>query len=153
MNNRFLSSKLTIVFKFVFPSAFVAGTGMSLGSWFGILPRSGTDSQSLAAFIVGSVLTLRWLADLKRVRLKGDTLYISNYINEIAIPIRMISQVTENPWVNIHPVTIHFRQTTEFGEKISFMPEARIFSLFSSHPVVEELRKMANGKQQNGIGA
>ena len=78
---------------------------------------------------------------LKRVRTDGRNLYISNYFHEITVPLTAVGDVTENRWINIHPVTIHFRRDTEFGRRITFMPTTRMFSSWSSHPVVEELHQ------------
>jgi len=52
--------------------------------------------------------------------------------------VSQIERVSEVRWINIHPVTIHLRQPSEFGDKITFMPTVRFFG-WSSHPVVEEL--------------
>jgi len=69
-------------------------------------------------------------------------LHVSNFRKEIVVPLTFIESVTENRWINVHPVTIHFRGETEFGRKISFMPKARMMFFRSSHPVVGELRRM-----------
>lgn len=52
-----------------------------------------------------------------------------------------MATVTENLWIDIHPVTVHFRTPTEFGRTITFMP--RMLVLWMSHPVVQELRLAA----------
>lgn len=79
---------------------------------------------------------------LKRVRIDQEFLYVSNYRREIALPLSSIDAVTENRWINLHPVTIHLRVPTAFGQKITFMPKGLVFG-WSSHPVVEELRNAA----------
>ena len=81
-------------------------------------------------------------APLKRVWLEGMTLHVSNYLREIAVPVAAIDQVTESLWINIHPVTIRFNRTTPFGDSIVFMPKARLFALWSPHPVVAELEQL-----------
>jgi hypothetical protein len=73
----------------------------------------------------------------------ATSLYLSNYLREITVPLNMIAEVTEDRWINIHPVTVHFRITTEFGQKITFIPTTRFFGLGSSHPVVAELKQLA----------
>jgi hypothetical protein len=80
---------------------------------------------------------------LKRVRVDGTSLYISNYRKEITVPLREIRMVSENRWINIHPVTIEFWVGTAFGQRIVFMPQAQTFAFFGSHPVVAELRRLA----------
>ncbi len=85
---------------------------------------------------------------LKRVRVGGGQLYVSNFRKEIVVPLTFIEIVTENRWINVHPVTIHFRGDTEFGRKISFMPKTRVMFFWSSHPVVGELRRMVAARQR-----
>ncbi len=48
------------------------------------------------------------------------------------------------------PVRIHFREPTRFGRKVVFMPTVRMFALFSSHPVVKELRSLVR-EARSGI--
>jgi len=83
---------------------------------------------------------------LKEVSVDDHFLYVSNYLKEIIIPLSEIYDVTENVWVNIHPVTIRLKSPSEFGDKIVFMPTVRFFAMFSSHPVVSELKELARSK-------
>jgi hypothetical protein len=99
--------------------------------------------QFLVIWIVGAAFILWACAGLKRVRVDSKSLYVSNYLREITIPLSMIEDITEIRWVNIHPVTIYFRNVTEFGQRITFMPITRFFGLWSSHPVVAELKLLA----------
>jgi hypothetical protein len=89
-------------------------------------------------------------AGLKRVRLDGQCLYVSNYLREISIPLANVRDVTENRWVNFHPITIYFQNTTEFGDKIVFMPKPRYFDFrfWRSYPIVAELRRLAGVRDQ-----
>lgn len=99
--------------------------------------------QFLAIWVVGSAFILWGCSRLKRVRVDESGLLVSNYLKEIRIPFDDILDVTENRWINIHPVTIHFRQSTPFGERVVFMPRVRLFA-WTSHPVVGELRTLAH---------
>ena len=81
-----------------------------------------------------------WCARLMRVVMTDRELRISNYLREIVVPLSDVDQVTENRWVNGHPVTVQFVRRTDFGHRIVFMPRVRPFALFSSHPIVAELR-------------
>jgi len=83
---------------------------------------------------------------LKAVSVDDNYLYVSNYMREISIPLSEVSDVTENVWLNIHPVTIHLKSPSEFGDKIVFMPTVRFFAFFSSHPVVSELKRLARSR-------
>lgn len=100
----------------------------------------------LWVLVVGSAFIYWSCIRLKEVSVDDDFLYVSNYLKEISIPLSNIYDVTENVWINIHPVTIHLSSPSEFGDKIIFMPKTRFFALFSSHPVVKELKVLARSK-------
>jgi hypothetical protein len=88
---------------------------------------------------------------LKAVSIDDDSLYVSNYIKEITIPLSSIYDVTENRLTNVHPVTIRLKSPSEFGNEVIFMPKVRVFSFFSSHPVVAELKELAGVKSTKDI--
>ena len=60
----------------------------------------------------------------------------------IAVPLNMISEVTEGPWTN-SLVTVHFRSATKFGQKITFMAAERFFGFGGYEPVAAEIRQAA----------
>ena len=86
----------------------------------------------------GHQLSFNHVESLPNMRL--EALCISNYSSEIAVPLVNVAQVSENRWVNIHPITIEFHADTEFGSRVVFMPKVRWFAFWSPHPVVEEIR-------------
>ena len=151
---RTLSSAQTFILKVIFPPLWIggfalgtAGLFLSPGSWHDA--RGGTlDPETkwifLLATIVGTVFIWWSCIRLKRVRMDDKMLYISNYSSEIAVPLVNVAQVSENRWVNIHPITIEFHADTEFGSRVVFMPKVRWFALWSPHPVVEEIRGAVN---------
>jgi len=152
MNERTLSSAQTFWMKFVFPAIWISmfglGTlGLFLGAFRGFdnSPAPGGMKWGfLAAWIAGTIFIYWGCARLKKVRIEDSAIYVSNYLKEIRIPFDAVADVTENRWINIHPVTIHLRSATEFGDRITFMPKIRIFS-WQSHPVVAELQELAHG--------
>ena len=98
----------------------------------------------LGAWILGTTLILWTSAGLKRVRMDDRQLYVSNYIREISVPFSEIIDVRQNRWLNSRPITIYFRDATEFGGKATFIPKWRMQSLFwRTDPVVSELRQLA----------
>lgn len=140
---RKLSSYDTVLIKFVLPAFWMLFFSfMPVGKFI----RSIEPPERwivLLAWIAGTVYFL-WDANrLKTVSVDDKFLYASNYLKEIAIPLSDISDVTENFWLNTHPVTIHLKSPSEFGHKIVFLPTRRVFALFSSHPVVAELKRLA----------
>ena len=139
--NKQLSSGLTFFYKVIFPVVWIGGFGVGTLSLF--WNNAPEKWGFLIALIVGSLFISFTCLKLKSVRVKNEKLLISNYIKKIQIPLTEISNVSENGFINIRPVTIHFKEQTEFGQKITFMPFAR-FALFSSHPVVKELEEIMN---------
>jgi hypothetical protein len=151
VNERTLSSAQTFFMKFVFPTIWISMFGLgTLALFFGAFHGQGDTAppaamkwQFLAGWIAGSTFILWGCARLKKVRTDGTAIYVSNYLREVRIPFDAVRDVTENRWINIHPVTIHFRHSTPFGDRIVFMPRVRLFG-WRSHPVVSELRELAH---------
>jgi hypothetical protein len=151
MNERTLSSAQTFWMEFVFPTIWISMFGlgtfaMFLGAFRGThntAPPEAMKWSFLAAWIVGTAFIYWGCARLKRVRINESAIYVSNYRKEIRIPFDDIAHVTENRWINIHPVTVHFRSATAFGDRIVFIPKIRMFS-WRFHLVVGELRALAH---------
>ena len=146
---RTLSSAQTFFMKVIVPVVWI--TLFSMGTLLLFASPAASEARAgglpdgtmkwifLVATIAGTAFMYWACIRLKRVALDGDSLLVSNYLREVRIPLGEIEDVTENRWVNIHPVTIHFRHETEFGNSVVFMPRARFFGFLSAHPVVEEL--------------
>src|SRR5579863_1205949 len=133
--------------KFVFPVVWISGFGFGTALLFLGVDRAGRRPPPpdlkwafLAGLVVGSIFIYWWCVRLMRVVMTDRELRISNYRREIVVPLSDVDQVTENRWVNSHPVTVQFVRRTDFGHRIVFMPKGRPFALFSSHPIVAELR-------------
>jgi hypothetical protein len=150
---RTISSAQTFLMKVIFPVLWIGGFSASTIMMFVAgekihdgLPHPPPLEMKwsfLAILVVAAVFIYRSCIRLKRVEITDSTLHISNYLREIVVPMRDLDEVTENRWVNIHPVTLHFKRRTEFGHSVVFMPTARWFAFFSSHPIVAELRALA----------
>ena len=133
--------------KFVVPALWIAGFGFGNAMLFRASERFGNPPPPpemkrhfLAGLLVGSIVMYWWCMRLMRVVMTDRELRISNYRREIVVPLSDVDEVTENRWVSVHPVTIQFVRRTDFGHRIVFMPKSRPFALFSSHPIVAELR-------------
>jgi len=140
---RRLSSLQTFFCKFILPPLWIGA--------FGLMAARQINAANLKvwplvllAWIVGTGWVYWSCVRLKKVTIDERYLYVSNYLQEIAIPFSLVGDVTENKWLNQHPVTIHFKLRTEFGEQIVFMPPVRFVPYVSSHPVVAELKQLAN---------
>ena len=145
--------------KIIFPVAWILLFGFAtLNMWLGNFHSKGGASvpdfvkwQFLIMWVVATVLLIWSCVPLKKVRVDAHNIFISNFAKEIAVPLSDIRDVTENRWINIHPVTIHFKQSTEFGAQITFMPTTRVFGFGSSHPVVQELKLLSKGGSNSDI--
>ena len=139
--NKTISSEMTMIYKFIFPTLWIGGFGLGT-----IAMMHGDDPHKwifLIALIVGTLFIGCLCFPLKSIKIEGSDLVISNYIRTIRVPTKLISNVTESVMINTHPVWIHFQKPTEFGSKVMFMPAVRMFAFFSSHPVVAELKTLA----------
>ena len=150
---RGISSDLTFIYKFVFPFVWIGGFALAT-IWLFSAGGSVTDASGnppppemkwlfLLATLAGGAFIYWLCVRLKRVEIDNAALYVSNFLREIRVPLRDIEDVTENRWINIHPVTVHFYRETEFGMSVVFMPTIRWFAFFTSHPIVGELRDAA----------
>jgi len=133
--------------KVIFPAVWITGFGAGALGVLDSALRRGADPSSealefLAAWIVGSAVLLLFCAPLKGVVVDERSVRISGLLREIVVPLDTIDDVTENRWINIRPVTIHFRERTEFGSRITFMPRTRFLMPWSSHPDVELLKTL-----------
>jgi hypothetical protein len=145
---RTLSSAQTFVMKFISPAACLGGSAAGYMLMFTSGKFPGLAAIPLAAemkwlflgaTVLGGILVYWFCMRLKRVALDDRWLYISNYLREIRVPLENVAGVSENRWLNTHPITVAFRQDTDFGSQIIFMPKARWLTYLSAHPVVEEL--------------
>ena len=145
---RTISSSLTFLYKVIFPVLWIGGFAVATIAMFAGVLRvdPGKDFAGdpkwilLLAAVAGGVSIYWFCLRLKRVEIDSEALYISNFLGEISVPLRDVSEVRENRWVNIRPVTITFHHDTEFGRSIVFMPTMKLLLPFTSHPVVAELR-------------
>jgi hypothetical protein len=148
---RTLSSAQTPLMTLVLPVIWISAFGLAtLGLWMGAMHGRNGEAAApamkwlfLAIWLAGSTFFLWFCVGLKRVRVDTRALYVSNYLREISVPLSEVEDVTEIRWINLHPVTIHLRADSPFGRKISFMPTARVFGLWTPHPVVAELKRLA----------
>ena len=135
-----VSSSLTFLYKFIFTTVWSAGFG--LGTVVMFLKRQPEAMQFAAAWAIGTAFLLLTCARLKRVKLDGATLVISNYRHDTTVPVSEIADVRQNRLINVKPVTITFRKQTPFGSAVTFMPRVSL-GLFSEDDIVTRLRSLA----------
>ena len=70
--------------------------------------------------VIWYVLTYRW----KSVYLAGSTLYVSNYLKKVKIPLSEVKEIKASSWWGWQPrtVTMTLKARSEFGDRIVFVP-------------------------------
>lgn len=144
MQERTLSSGWTPWMKFILPVVWIVGFASGGAAlWSGA--AKGTIPPPFgffAAWIAGTAFILWATVGLKRIRADDRELHVSNYLREMSVPFGAIADVRQNRWLSTKPITIHFKDKTEFGDHVTFMPKQR-FQFWSDDPTVGELRKLA----------
>ena len=99
------------------------------------------------AFAVFGIIFVRFHFPLKQVELEDQTLYVSNYLREIQVPLRDVESVKQGFWFTRAFVTIWLRTQTDLGRRIVFIPPRRWSASWDRDPVVGELRAMVEQAQ------
>jgi hypothetical protein len=141
-----VSSSLTFLYKFVFTTVWSAAFG--IGTVVTFLSHKPAAMQFAAAWAIGTTFLLLTCAPLKRVKLNGAILVISNYRHDISVPVSEVADVRQNRLINLRPITITFRRETPFGNTVTFMPRGS-FRLFSENDIVTRLRSLAGVRSEH----
>lgn len=142
-----LSSTFTIVYKYFFPVVWIGGFG--IGTLAVLFSKPDMAGGFILAFLLGYLICHWFCFPLMEVEVDDDFLYVSNYKKTIQIPHSNIENVTETPFINIHPIWIDFKTPTEFGDRIIFMPYFHIGSLLMmSHPAVSKLKELSKSSKK-----
>lgn len=137
-----LSSFFTIIYKFFLPIVWISGFGIAT------ILVIVSEPRKAGGFIIGLLIGLSLLyffcIPLKFVETDEQFLYISNTRKVIQIPFSEIQDIGEFSFINIRPVWIKFKISTEFGFTIIFLPYYDSESSFmTTHPVVNKLKELA----------
>ena len=160
-----LSSGSTFLMKVLLPTFWIGITTfitVTLFFWPGVWddPKVTNPSFKWISLLVAGTGTLyMWWSNvrLKRVGLDDQSLYISNYLTEIAVPLANVANVTELRWLSTHLITIDFLTDTEFGSRVVFLPRwvgGPLSPQPFPHPVVEEIRttvRKITGRAPGGV--
>src|SRR5258706_5996968 len=139
MNTR-LSSGSTFFFKFILPAFFVAAAGLNVIGFMLDWVTGGALVvwQGFLLLVLGLIV---WrCSPLKRVRLDGDALLISDYRREIRVPLKEVAAIEEPLWRRDRRVTLRFRSGTTFGDYVEFIPRGIFFLPWRASCVADELR-------------
>ncbi|MDI1241793.1 MAG: hypothetical protein PSX80_07720 [bacterium] len=124
---REISSLLTPVLRIVLPALFILSAVVFPTIIFFNPTVPNRAFSAVMAFMAFSILaglvmlTTFWY---RRVRMDEGKLFISNYLKEVSIPVSNILDVTERR-LRGRPVTIHLKEASEFGQKITFLAKSR----------------------------
>lgn len=153
MSRRRLHSRQTILLKTLFPCGWIPGfAAATLILFLGSAGFTGSSGQApppgmkwffLGGTIIGSVFIYWTIIRMKLVWMDSRSLYVSNLFTKIVIPLENVEVVAERRRFHPHLVTIEFSHDTEFGKRIAFMPEWRVYGFGREHPVVVEIRAAA----------
>jgi hypothetical protein len=108
-------------------------------------PPPGMQWLFVFIWIVASIGILRFTFPIKRVELRGDRLFVSNYFREWEIFPSDIESVRQNRWVNARPIRVRLRREIDgVGSSFAFIPPQRAMLRFwREDPQVEQLRRFA----------
>jgi hypothetical protein len=98
----------------------------------------------IAIMIVFLFFSFKISFPLKHVWLSHDYIIVKNFSRKITIPLYSIVNVKENRWLNPHYVVIKLRSDTEFGQKITFIPDRKVgdtFRFLKDSKVTEQLKQ------------
>lgn len=137
-----LSSRLTFLYKFIFPTVWILGfaggtlamlrSGEPMAAGFAVATLAGTLFLSATCFPLKSVIAVH------------DGIVVSNFVRQIKVPYDEIVSVNENKWLNTHDITISLRSHSAFGQKIRFQPYSEFTLRFwRDHASVVLLRERA----------
>jgi hypothetical protein len=143
---RVISSGWIIIFKLIIPLAFTALSIFLVLSLFAYEQRPPRNAIIGVLMVVGvNVYNWWWGVKLKQVSVDDRNLYAANLTREITIPLSEIDYVYDFPggW----PVIVRLKAESEFGRSIFFIAKRKPF-LYSSHPIVQELRELISRSRQ-----
>jgi len=137
-----LSSELTFIYKFVFPSVWLFGFSSATALLLMRPNERGLAIPFGIATILGALLFSKACFPLKLVTACREGIRVSNFFREVVIPYEEISSIQEHKWLNTRVTTIWLKTDTAFGQVIRFQPYTHFTLLFwRDHPAVVELRR------------
>lgn len=133
-----LSTSLTFIWKYLYTGFFILSFG--LGTILAIM-EGGDVALIMVILFTGITYFLYFrLGRAKKVFMDSEYLYISNFFKEIKVPLKEISDVKDDSWSQLRPIVVHFKEETEFGDRIMFLGRMEAFLFFSDHPAANKLR-------------
>jgi len=157
---RTLSSQWTFTYKYIFPIFYVWLAVKLVGLWrhtSTTVANAATHHASpnpiwllfplmLIVMLAAAWHTMRYVM----VRLDDDgVLVVSGYFGrEWRVPGNLITDVRQNRWLKLRPITVRLRSDVGCGTRFTFTPPYRMFrqwTFWKEDPEVAELRDMMEG--------
>lgn len=102
------------------------------------LPASNSFRLLFALWLTTFLYVAYRAFSLKTVELDGGDLLISNFGEQIRVPLNTVAAV-KGGLGGKNPIKLEFRIATDFGESIRFLPTQRSMWVWQRHPLVKEL--------------
>jgi len=137
-----LSSSLTFIYKFVFPTVWLGG--FTLGTVTMFVTGKGPAPVFALATLFGLVVFATTCFPLKTVHTTTGGLLVGNFSEEITVPYGQVHAVVERKWTNPRVITVWLKSPGRFGEKIVFIPHGVSFLgliFWRDHPATELIRE------------
>ena len=148
-----LSSVWTYEWKYLFPSFWILGAGLSvLGLWTGAFTQPVTAEMKQVALAVWLLVSsyLVWTSHrLCVVALEDHVLLVVRYFRRVSIPVSAMVRVKQTYLCNPPEITIRLGRDTELGRVIVFIPSGPRHYL-SKHPITEKLEAMIGQAHASG---
>lgn len=138
---RVLSSPHTFFYKYVYQSLWLAG--FTLGTKEVLLAGPG-DPRYIKYLVIWALFTLFihfCTGSIKKVAIRDNQLFVSNYLTERQIPLTEISTIGGSSFMSPKQVWFTIQPPGQSPEKISFIPEGKRVRGPGKHPLVAELAK------------
>jgi len=134
-----LSTSLTFFWKYIFSTIWLGG--FVVATIIAVYYDGPEGLVFLLGLAFSFVIIYYCFLRAKKVSIDDKYLYISNFKEEIKVPIQTISNVYENVIFNPRIISIEFSKTTKFGNRISFIGSMNFFLFFSPHPSLIEIHR------------
>ncbi len=140
-------SQSTVFWKFVFPGLWIVGFGAGAiaSALFGE-SQGSSRWVALGIWLVSSPLLVFFSARLRWVAISGESLRVSSYFREAAVPLSAVSRVTQSYLSRPQTLTVHVDRDTPLGRSFSFVAPGWP-RIFSKHPLAIELEQLATKSQ------
>lgn len=124
-----ISSKLTIVYKFVEPLFGTIVFAVVLFNGFFTLEIPIAVESVLLVVLIGSFIVMWFFSwTLKKVILEGETLLVSDYFQDTMVPISNIDSIEESHAFRRRRIILYLKVPCQFGKRIVFVPKLKFDS-------------------------